>query len=199
MSTDNHQDSGAFDAWARGDQAAGAEFVGVYFDLVFRFFDRKVRTGAEDLTQQTFLECLAAHSRYRGDGPLRAFILGVARRQLGKHLRKSIRGRQALDTLKVSVNELFAGPSTAAAMRDVEGALGEAMRNLPVELQTLVELRYWEGLPLAEIGRVVQAPVGTVKSRLSRARALLRESIESAGVGSQLRRSVLERLEGWHD
>ena len=56
-----------------------------------------------------------------------------------------------------------------------DAALLAALRNLPLELQLVLELHYWEGMSTAELAEVLELAQGTVKTRLFRARAQLRE------------------------
>ena len=72
-----------------------------------------------------------------------------------------------------------------------------ALRRLPVDLQITIELHYWEEMELEDIGKVLEIPGGTVKSRLFRARKLLREQVEQLEAGDALRESTVRDLDGW--
>ncbi len=69
-------------------------------------------------------------------------------------------------------------PSQLAAVRSEQELVAEAMRNIPVELQITLELFYWEELKVAETAAATDVAVGTVKSRLSRGRAMLKQWLE---------------------
>ncbi len=56
----------------------------------------------------------------------------------------------------------------------------EALRCIPIESQVMLELHYWEELTVAQIAAIIEIPVGTAKTRIRRARQLLREQIGAA-------------------
>jgi DNA-directed RNA polymerase specialized sigma24 family protein len=83
------------------------------------------------------------------------------------------------------------------ADREEEKLLLQALRQIPLDLQTIVELYYWEQLPVGEIAVILDVPAGTVKSRLFRARDALREQLGAMDVPAQLQRTTIEGLEHW--
>ena len=89
-----------------GDEAAGATLVQRHFLAVYRFFGSKLPDQADDLTQATFEACIAGRDGYRAEGAFRAFILGIARKQLLRHLegRDQLVGGRA--TSEVSMEDL---------------------------------------------------------------------------------------------
>ena len=80
-------------AWAGGDSEAGSRLFEHHYRSIYRFFVNKLTslTEVEDLVQQTFMACLEARSRYRGEASFRAFLFGIARKLLLKHLRDASR------------------------------------------------------------------------------------------------------------
>ncbi len=184
-------------AWGEGDDAAGNTLVLRHFGVVYRFFASKLDTGVEDLAHQTFVACLDGRERFRGDASFRAYLLGTARHQLYRHFRKRRREHDALALHAMSAEQLTGSPSAALAARDEVRLLQLALRRIPLPLQILVELHYWEGLRMDEIAAVMEIPAGTVKSRLSRARASLREQILAADGSDALRRSTAQDFETW--
>lgn len=184
-------------AWADGDAEAGRALVEAHFDRVYRFFRSKLDRGAEDLTQEVFAACVAGASGYRGEGSFRAFLLGAARRILYKHYRSRAREGRALKRQWVSADMIEPSPSAAAAASSEVELLGRALRRLPLDLQIVLELHYWEAASTAEIAAIVEIPVGTVKTRLMRARTELRERIAALQATPELKRSTEDGLEGW--
>ena len=83
------------------------------------------------------------------------------------------------------------------AEREEEKLLLRALRQIPVELQMAVELFYWEHLPVAQIGEILEIPTGTVKSRLYRARDVLRQAIGRMDVPTHLMRTTMDDFERW--
>jgi RNA polymerase sigma-70 factor (ECF subfamily) len=75
--------------------------------------------------------------------------------------------------------------------------LVEALRRLPMELQIALELRYWERLTNVQIAEITEVPEGTVKSRINRAKRLLRTIISQLEAPPQIVRDTVERLDEW--
>lgn len=175
-------DAELLEAWRRGDRTAADALIGRYGPRLYNFFASKVSRGADDLCQQTLQECVEAKERIDEDGgrhSFRGFLFTVARRRLLNHYRSWERKGQRVDPLEHSVADLEPGVSEAVAAREQQRRLALALRQLPVDFQVALELHYWEGLTVAEIGRVLEAPEGTIKVRLSRARKKLEEILHS--------------------
>lgn len=181
--------------WHAGDTHAGDELFRRHFAAVFRFFRTKLDEGIEDLVHQTFVKCMESAPRYRGTGSVRSFLIGIGRHQLYNFLRKRRRERRALELNFLSIEHIMGSPSSGLRLRDRQAVLLAALRRLPLDLQIVLELSYWEDLPLAEMAAVLEVPVGTVKSRLFRARAALRETIEGMKVPARLRAGTIHRLD----
>lgn len=184
-------------AWRAGDTDAGEALVRRHFGSVYRFFANKAGDDIDDLIQRTFLACVEGRERVRDAASLRAYVLGIARIQLLVY----VRGRRR-DGLSVSIDDLCIAqiqesPSRVAAGREEERLLLGALRELPVELQTTVELFYWEELSIGQVAEILEIPEGTVKSRLHRARDLLRDKIERMDLPPGLRESVADGFEVW--
>jgi RNA polymerase sigma-70 factor (ECF subfamily) len=142
-------------------------------DAVYRFAWRMSGSAAtaEDITQDAFVGLLRHPDRFNPDrGSLRAFLLGIARNLALKRWRKEHR-LEPLDD-----ETLVAEPidHERGELGDIVGRAVQALRPLQREVVILAE---YEGLTLAEIARAVDADVGTVKSRLHRARENLRRML----------------------
>ena len=72
-----------------------------------------------------------------------------------------------------------------------------ALRALPIELQTLLELAYWEGLSDRELGEVLELPPGTIKSRLRKARQQLEEALPRLARSPDVLLSSRQTLDAW--
>lgn len=171
------EDFELWQAWRSGDAQAGTVLVERHLLTVYRFFATKVPDEADDLSQATFSACIEGAAVYRGDASFRSFVLGVARKLLLRHLegRGLVMGGRAVS--EVSIADLVPSPSSVAAQAERREILIEALRRIPLEFQMVLELHYWEGLGTAEVAAALDVPVGTVKSRLSRARARLRDAL----------------------
>lgn len=185
--------------WKDGNSAAGEALIGRHYDSIVRFFQTKASRDVDDLVQRTFLRCSEGIARYRGDGSFRAFLFGVARNLLLELYRG--RRRQAdnvdPDFGVSSVRDLDPGASTAFARREEQRVMVEALQHIPLELQVALELYYWEELSVGELAEALDIPAGTVKSRLFRARKLLKEQMERLVLPPDVERSVRGAYQHW--
>ncbi len=181
-------------AWARGDRAAGERFVASQYDAVCRFFATKGGAYADDLVQQTFMACASSLGGWSGTSSGRAFLFGIARNVLFEHIRRRVRdGRRPTDFRTSALADLMPGIQTQASLQAERQRLALALQRIPLELQVVVELFYWEELSVGDLAQVVGVPPGTVKSRLFRARQLLKVALsegaaDQAALLSQLKR-----------
>jgi RNA polymerase sigma-70 factor (ECF subfamily) len=83
------------------------------------------------------------------------------------------------------------------ARQQQQGLLASALQSVPVDYQIALELFYFEAMPIAEMASVLERPVGTIKSLLSRGRELLRERIEAMAGSEELLASVVGELDKW--
>jgi RNA polymerase sigma-70 factor (ECF subfamily) len=169
------------DAWCAGDNEAGDALIRRHFDAVCRFFRTKLGDEVEDLIQRTFQVCTAKRGELTREGSFRGFLFGVARNLLLDHLRRRYRRGEHENLSEHSLAALGTSPSAAVARNERETLINEAMRKIPLEQQMLLELAYWEGLSGREIAQALDIGEHTVRSRLSRARAALREQVELLG------------------
>ena len=129
----------------------------------------------EDVVQETFIGLWRGAAGYRPDGPVGGWIWGIARRQAALLLRR--RGDAALvrpDVAPVDALHLAGDPAETVVSR---AAIAEAVAALGPEGSPEREawrLMYLEDRPVAEVADLMGVPVGTVKSRVHRARRLLR-------------------------
>ena len=143
-------------------------------DAVYRFAWRMSGSpaAAEDITQDVFVGLLRHPDRFEADrGTLRAFLLGIARNLALKRWRAEHR-YEPLDDEPAGVVEPI--DHNRGEVGDMVGRAVQALRPLQREVVILVE---YEGLTLVEVARAVGADVGTVKSRLHRARENLRRAL----------------------
>lgn len=167
-------DGELLDQWRSGDAGAGQSLFSRYFDSVYRFFDTKCPNEADELVQATFFACLRAKDSFRGEASFRTYLFTIARHELHRVLRERRRDER-LDFDVSSIMELVSTPGTKLGRNQEHERLVEVLRQLPVESQTLLELYYWEGLEVAALAEIFEAPAVTIRSRLHRARAQLRE------------------------
>ena len=184
-------------AWQAGERRAGAALFDRHFRSLARFLRTKVGREEEvdDLVQATFLACLEGGHRYRGEGGLRGYLLGIAYHKVQKLYAE--RERRAIDVEAVSMHDLAPGPSTALAQRAEQRLLLAGLRRLPLQFQVVLELYFWEDLTAAAIGELLGVPEGTVRTRIRRARELLTAQIERLAAARALIESTIHGLDDW--
>lgn len=183
------------EAWQQGSSQAAEELARRYYPTVRRFFDLRAPGSADDLTQQTFLGALEARGRFRRDSSFKTFLLGIARYQMLRFIRSRQQGP------RVQRYATDGGPKTSLSMVAVRMQEHQlvlmALSQLPEELQVIIELYYWETMPTADIGEVLELNASTVTTRLARARQLLRDNVEAMTRPGVLRDRLLGDLDGW--
>ena len=183
--------------WRDGDKKSGQELFSRYYNLVARFFSNKVMADHTDLVQGTFIACLEKVDQLRDAASFRSFLFGVARFELLHYYRRKSKRETELDSAQLSVCDLDPSPSRIIAGHQEQRLLLEALRNIPIDLQIVLELSYWEKLTSAEIASVLGIPEGTVKSRVRRAREKLDAKLAELADSPVLLRSTVANLEGW--
>ena len=139
--------------------------------LVRRCFDVEV---AVDLTAETFAQAFAGRRRFRGTSETEAvaWLLGIARRQLGKYFRRGTIERKALRRLGIEVPELssedYLRIEELAGLGDVRKLVGEHFAALPTEQQQVLRLRVVEERPYPEIADRLSVSEQVVRARVSR-------------------------------
>ena len=169
------------DAWCAGDKDAGDALIRRHFDSVCRFFRGKLGDDVEDLIQRTLQICTARRAALSPEGTFRGYLFGIARNLLMDHLRTRYRRGPHEDISTQSLADLRTSPSAAVARNEREALIREALRWVSLEQRMLLELAHWEGLSGREIAEALAIEEHTVRSRLSRARAALREQVERLG------------------
>lgn len=183
-------------AWRGGDRDAGEQLFARHFRSVARFFKNKVDAGVDDLVQDTFLACVEAAETFEGRSSFRTWVLAIARNKLYMHYRRK-RGRK-VDELSESVADLGCQTGSFGSwMADAEEQrlLLAALRRLPLETQTMLELYYWEELGGPELALALGLEYNTLRSRLVRARSALRAQIEQLAANPSVAETTLRRLE----
>jgi len=189
-------DAELFDRWAAGDRDAGDRLLRKHFPTVYKFLRNKVASGVEDLIQATFLACVQAKARFRRESSFRAFLLGLARLELFAHYRRTHRDER-IDGGVTALRDLGTSPTSAMVQREEQRVLLEAMCRIPLDLQIVLELFYWERLNSTELGIVLDIPAPTVRSRLRRAKAALLEQIAEVTIDPEVRSNLLTDFEAW--
>ncbi|WP_369803485.1 sigma-70 family RNA polymerase sigma factor [Geodermatophilus sp. DSM 45219] len=137
------------------------------------------RQSADDLTQETYLRAFGSLHRFEGRSSLRTWLLSIARRVCADAVRSRRRRRLTLVREDAELEALGSGDTAdrvgeGAAVTDLLGRLSPDRREAFVLTQLL-------GLPYTEAAEVAGCPVGTIRSRVARARADLVEALGEGG------------------
>lgn len=181
-----------------GDAGAARELYERHGGALLRFgmAMSNSRQTAEDVVHDTFVELLRHPGRFDpARGPVIAFLLGIARHRMARIARISFREADGalegpdMDNEDGRTQIEPAGPGTALTVEDTAEAL-ERMQNiervrtavfdLPRVHREVIALCDLEELPYATVATILACPIGTVRSRLSRARALLATRLDGA-------------------
>lgn len=162
-----------------GERAAFDELIQRWNDPLWRYLRRVVPQDRDprELVQEVWLRVIRGISRLREPARLRPWLFGIAR-------------RVAMDTLR----EHYAAPHTEAidsfdppatgftdTLHEDLAAMEEELRRLPVIEREVLTLAYLRELSMEQVAEVLGVPVGTVKSRLFRARRMLRNELIEKG------------------
>lgn len=167
-----------------GDHKAFELLVIKYQRRIERLIGRMVRDTdlVQDIAQETFIRAYKALSQFRGEAQFYTWLYRIAVNSAKKALvdlkrdpvmsEGSFRQGDDEDETSFGGNELTSGetPETELAAKEIAAAVNAAMEALPEELRQAVTLREIEGLSYEDISEVMNCPIGTVRSRIFRAR-----------------------------
>ena len=170
-----------------GDEKAYRELVELYQPRVYSLAFRMVRRAedAEDVVQETFVRMFRALDRYDPERSFGAWLFSIAARLAIDHLRRRrhqplpLAGRDKDDEeYSIEIEDPGPRPDEVAARAEEERRTGELIASLPPHYRVVVLMRHQQDLSYEEIAEALHLPLGTVKARIHRARALLRERLE---------------------
>lgn len=171
----------------RGDKRA--------FDLLILKYQHKIisivgrylgdRNDVQDVSQETFIKAYRAIPNFRGESAFYTWLYRIAINTAKNHLVSKSRRPPNIDididdgefqdnSAVLRDNE---SPQASLATKQMEEVIFRAIENLPEELRVAVTLREFEGLSYEEIARIMDCPVGTVRSRIFRAREAIEQKI----------------------
>jgi RNA polymerase sigma-70 factor (ECF subfamily) len=169
----------------RGDQKAFELLVVKYERKIHRLIGRMVRDVdlIDDIAQETFIRAYRALPNFRGDAAFYTWLyriaVNTAKKQLADLVRDPVVTEAALAAAQDEEDETSSRkpepistetPEAMLASREIADTVNRAIEALPAELREAVTLREIEGLSYDEIAEVMNCPIGTVRSRIFRAR-----------------------------
>jgi RNA polymerase sigma-70 factor (ECF subfamily) len=170
-----------------GDDAAFAVLMERYADLVFSVVVGIVRneTDAADVAQETFVRAYRALPRFRGDAKFSSWLYRIAVNRSLTFIRKRKRRGRTVDIglgphveARALEERHVADPGELVLDAEFRRLVREAVDRLPPKYRAAVTLFYIEERSYKEVAEVLGIPMGTLKTHLHRARALLKEILE---------------------
>ncbi|MEM6295130.1 MAG: RNA polymerase sigma factor [Myxococcota bacterium] len=180
-------DAQLLERWRLGDRLASEALTRRHYGSVLRYFELNASWAADDLAQKTFMAAVERAGQVRDVGAFRAYLMGIARRQLAMHQRELSRqspldAYEAYDAIPQNTKL-----STIVARSHEQLLALRALSSLPRRPQMLLILHYWEGMRTPALAEHFDVPLSTLRSRLARAREQLRRRMEQmAGRGPRL-------------
>jgi len=187
--TDRDIDQQLVERVQRGDKAAFDLLVSKYQRKIFRLLSRLIRDQAEleDVAQEAFIKAYRALPNFRGDSAFYTWLYRIAINTAKNHLVSQ--GRRAPTTTEADIEEAetfddgdhlrdLNTPESMLLTKQVGEAVNRAIDQLPEDLRTAIVLREIEGLSYEEIAESMSCPIGTVRSRIFRAREAIAQELK---------------------
>jgi RNA polymerase sigma-70 factor (ECF subfamily) len=180
LSSDRETDQVLVERVQRGDKKAFDILVLKYQNKVANLVSRYVRDHSEvlDVTQEAFIKAYRALAKFRGDSAFYTWLYRVAINTAKNHLASQSRRPPGDDIEAETAEQMEMGgalketdtPERMALQQEIAQTIQKALDELPEDLKTAITLRELEGLTYDEIAQAMDCPIGTVRSRIFRAR-----------------------------
>ncbi|MBC3870341.1 MULTISPECIES: RNA polymerase sigma factor RpoE [Undibacterium] len=188
MTTEREIDQILVERVQRGDKKAFELLVSKYQRKLMRLVSRLVydQAEAEDVVQEAFIKAYRALPNFRGESAFYTWLYRIGVNTAKNHL--VTQGRRAPTSTEADVEEAetfieadglrdINTPESLLASKQIAETVNAAMSALPEELRNAITLREIEGLSYDEIAEVMLCPIGTVRSRIFRAREAIAERL----------------------
>ncbi|AMG38439.1 RNA polymerase sigma factor [Achromobacter xylosoxidans] len=150
-----------------------------------RFVLRQVgnSSDADEITQQAFVEMSSCYERFRGESKPSTWLFGIARNLIRNHLSRAPERRYAFvsEDALVEEHDRRSDPAARTELMQTLRILDRSLAALPPDLGDVLVMICADGMSYEEAAARLDLPIGTVRSRLSRARSLLRSRMRQQG------------------
>ena len=173
----------------RGDKRAFELLVEKYQRKLARLLSRLIRDPGEveDVAQEAFIKAYRALPSFRGDSAFYTWLYRIGINTAKNYLAAS--GRRAPTTTEVDAEDAegyaegellrdINTPESLLLSKEIAGTVNAAIESLPEELRSAIQLRELEGMSYEEIAKLMDCPIGTVRSRIFRAREAIAERLK---------------------
>lgn len=188
MTSDKEADQILVERVQKGDKKAFDLLVLKYQQKVANLISRYIRDPSEvlDVTQEAFIKAYRALPKFRGDSAFYTWLYRVAINTAKNHLAAQARRPPQDDIEAETAEQMDMGtrlkeqdtPERLAMQDEVARTIKQAVEDLPDELRTAITLRELEGLSYEEIAQAMDCPIGTVRSRIFRAREAIDKKLK---------------------
>lgn len=190
MSTEREIDAALVRRAQAGEKRAFELLVSKYQRRILRLLGRILhnQSDVEDIAQETFLKAYRALPKFRNESAFYTWLYRIAVNTARNHISSKHNQVFVSDQIESQDGETFSlldnltdgeTPETHMHNREIVEALQEALEELPDQLRQAIVLRELEGLSYDEIATAMDCPVGTVRSRIFRAREAISERLKS--------------------
>lgn len=159
-----------------------SQHQGRLYRFVTKYIDHP--DDAADIAQQAFVEAARTIETFRGDSKLSTWLFGIAMNMVRNYLSRAPHRLYKFESEETLTSLLSSAidPSDEASQKELLKLVLEALADLPKEMCEVLTMVAVEEISYQEVAVLLAIPLGTVRSRVSRARAVLRERFENAGV-----------------
>ncbi|MGV3582214.1 MAG: RNA polymerase sigma factor RpoE [Methylophilus sp.] len=172
----------------QGDKKAFGLLVEKYHRKLGRLLSRMIRDQAEveDVVQESFIKAYRALHNFRGDSAFYTWLYRIGINTAKNYLVSLGRKPQVMQDVEIDDVENFDEgiemrtmdtPETALMTKEIAQTVNDTIASLPEELRTAISLRELEGLSYEDIASIMQCPIGTVRSRIFRARETIAQKL----------------------
>lgn len=167
----------------RGDAHAFEQLVTAYRNQVFRLALRMCgnEADADEVAQEAFLSAWKGLPNFRGESRFSTWLYQLTTHAAIDLMRREKRQAAAEDIDEITTADDGPSPQQQVERAETQREIRSALMQLPEEYRQVLLLRFMQELSYEEIGRALKLPVGTVKSRLNRAKAQLKDILSRSG------------------
>jgi RNA polymerase sigma-70 factor (ECF subfamily) len=185
---DNREDVKLIEATKQGDSRAFDVLVTRYQNRVFKVVARFVKDPSEclDICQEVFLKAYRALDKFRADSSFYTWLYRIAVNTAKNFIVSQGHRLPDIDIEIIDMDRFamrnspkeFGTPERLLMRDEIEGVVYDTIEHMPNDLRTAITLREIEGMSYEEISDIMQCPVGTVRSRIFRARSAIEKNVQ---------------------
>jgi RNA polymerase sigma-70 factor (ECF subfamily) len=185
------------EAWRAGDRKAAGSLLERHYKTIRAAVVTKIpEEEVNDTIQKVYLALMESRDKFRGDALFKTYLMRVTRNVIADFYRHR-RPTTPLDALEVSVSDHGVGLSTLLANEQHQRLALEALRNISLNDQFIIELHYWEKMTGPELAQVFECSESSIRGRLRRARERLKAAAQKIAEEHRELADTLTNLDAW--